>query len=142
MLHDRVTPLVTMRHVRSVFRQAVETICADAPPNTLVGYLSYEELGATYADIRAKPLDQRVEQHKTMNGPQLAKYFRLRGRPDLRVVAVGEIPMGQGTLGGMGVAWLLAVSTDERSQLATRPGAVELHHFRVGGAESAIFRVR
>ena len=142
LLHGRVAPLVVMRDVRAVFRQAVEAIHDSAPENTTVGYLSYEELGATYADIRRKPLDQRVERHKTMNGIQLAKFLRIRGRPDLRVVAVGEIPMVPDSLVAGGPVWLLAVTPAERAQLASRLGASELHHFRKGSAESAIFRVR
>jgi len=141
-LHGWLAPVVTMRHVRAVFRQAVETIRDTAPANTVVGYLSYEELGATYADIRQAPLDQRVERHKTMNGSQLAKFLRLQGRPDLHLVAAGEIASEADSLAGYGPAWLLAVTPAERTQLASRPGVVELRHFREGSAESAIFRVR
>jgi hypothetical protein len=133
-LHDRVGPIVAMRDVRAVFRQAVDFVRTEAGPGAAIGYLTYEELGESYADIRAKPLDRRVERHKTMNGPQLDKFLGLTGRDDLNVVPVSELPPA-------GERWLLGVNAIEREILSTHPGAREVRRFDAGGAEAVLFRI-
>jgi hypothetical protein len=132
--HDRAGPIVQMRDVRAVFREAVAHVRAEVGPGATIGYLTYEELGESYAEIRAKPLDRRVERHKTMNGPQLDKFLGLVGRTDLAVVPMGELP-------GQGETWLLGVNAEEIEVLAARPGAREVRRFERGGARAALFRV-
>ena len=134
LLHDRVGPIVAMRDVRALFRSAVESVLADAPPATTLGYLSYEEIGESYADIRRKPLSRRVGQHKTMNGAQLAKFLRLRGRPDLRVVPTGEADTTAGPV------WYLAVNSSERRDFTARGDLVEFRVWRRRDEASALFR--
>ncbi|HEX7878278.1 MAG TPA: hypothetical protein VF720_02645 [Candidatus Eisenbacteria bacterium] len=139
LLHDRVHPIKAMRDVRKVFRETVEQVIDEAPAGTIIGYLSYEELGETYADIRRRPLEQRVERHKTMNGAQLGKFLRLRGRADLSVVPVAEAWAASDSAGAP--VWLLAVTAAERAELAARSGAREVAWTRQGSAEAALFRV-
>lgn len=129
-------PIVRMRQTRAVFRDSVETVLRDAPAGATIGYLSYEELGESYAEIRRKPLARRVEQHKTMSGAQLARFVRLRGRPDLRVASAQEADTTAGPV------WYLAVNAVERGDFAARSDLVELRAWRRGDASAALFQRR
>lgn len=132
--YDRVPPLVAMRQVRATFRFGVETLLT-APSGTTIGCLTYDELGETYADIRRRPLGERVELHKTMNPAQLEKFLRLRGRKDLRVVPLAEARRAAGPV------WLFAANSDEIRALGDVPGAQPLARFDRGRAATAVYRL-
>lgn len=135
VLRDRVTPLVVMRDVRAAFRAGVDLIVAQAPQGTTVGCLTYDELGRTYADIRRRPLGERVEAHKTMNPVQLEKFFRLRGRGDLRVLPVAE------AVRALGPVYLLALNAEEDEILQRVPLAKPLARYAGGRGVSVVYFV-
>lgn len=130
-LRDRVPPIVAMRDVRATFRAGVDHLVREAPQGATIGCLSYDELGSTYADIRRRPLGERVEQHKTMNPAQLEKFLRLRGRTDLSVVPVAEARTRTGPV------VLLALNGEEDELLRSIPGIQPRAEFRRG--RSAVF---
>lgn len=136
LAHGRLAPIVRMRETRAVFREAVEAVLREAPAGTTIGYLSYEELGESYADIRRKPLARRVEQHKTMSGAQLARFLRLRGRPDLRIVTAEAADTTSGNV------WYLAVNATERGDFAGRVDLVEFRSWNRGAAAAALYHRR
>lgn len=131
--YTRVPPLVAMRQVRATFRAGVEALLR-APTGTTIGCLTYDELGQTYADIRQRPLGQRVELHKTMNPAQLEKFLRLRGRQDLRIVPLAEARRAPGTV------WLFAANSEETDALSALRGVEPFARFARGRAATALFR--
>lgn len=133
-LRDQVPPIVAMRQVRAVFRAGVERLLSEAPPGTTVGCLTYDEIGSTYADIRRRPLGERVEMHKTMNPAQLEKFLRLRGRGDLRVVSLAQARTAEG------VVYLLALNAEEAEILGRLPGSEPVANFTAGRAVVELYR--
>jgi hypothetical protein len=130
--YARLGPVVRMRDVRAVFGRTIEELLVTLPPGTTVGSLTYEELGATYAEIRERPIGQRVEQHKTMNPAQMEKFFRLRGRGDVRVVPVSEAARARPP------RVIVAMNNDELRILFSRGDLVERAVHRQGQAAAGV----
>jgi hypothetical protein len=135
LARDRVPALVAMRNVRATFRSAVEQILEEAPAGATIGSLTYDELGQSYADIRKRPLEERVELHKTMNPAQLDKFIHLRGRVDLKVVSVAEARRASSK------RLLLAANAEEAEILGAEPDARQVFLFQRGEARTALFEL-